>query len=68
MSREVTIRLPAATGGRGRGRRVGARVAPGASAATSAPPPEKVPIGTGPKPTNAERDQLVAWIAAGLPQ
>jgi hypothetical protein len=34
----------------------------------SFPPPEKFPIGTGPKPTNAERDQLVAWIAAGLPQ
>ncbi len=43
MSREVTVRLPAATGGRRRGRRVGARVAPGASAATRAPPPEKVP-------------------------
>ena len=32
------------------------------------PPPEQFPVGTGPKPTNAERDRLVAWIGAGAPQ
>lgn len=34
----------------------------------SFPPPKQFPIGTGAKPSNAERDQLVAWIEAGLPQ
>lgn len=30
--------------------------------------PGQFPIGTGPKPTNTERDRLVAWIQAGMPQ
>lgn len=34
----------------------------------SFPPPEQFPIGNGPKPTNTERDRLVAWIQAGMPQ
>jgi hypothetical protein len=29
------------------------------------PPPSQFPIGTGPKPSDAERDRLVAWIEAG---
>jgi hypothetical protein len=29
---------------------------------------EQFPIGNGPKPQAAERDRLVAWIDAGLPQ
>jgi hypothetical protein len=32
------------------------------------PPPKQFPVGTGPKPTDAERDRLVQWIGAGLPQ
>ncbi|MGH7286385.1 MAG: hypothetical protein ACRELY_33110 [Polyangiaceae bacterium] len=28
---------------------------------------KQFPIGTGPKPTDAERNRLVAWIAAGEP-
>ncbi|MHB1844857.1 MAG: hypothetical protein ACYCWW_08505, partial [Deltaproteobacteria bacterium] len=31
-------------------------------------PAEQFPIGNGPMPTSAERDRLVAWIGAGLPQ
>jgi len=30
-------------------------------------PPRQFPIGTGPKPTDAERTRVVAWIDAGLP-
>jgi hypothetical protein len=29
---------------------------------------EQFPIGTGPKPSGSERDRLVAWIDAGMPQ
>jgi mono/diheme cytochrome c family protein len=29
---------------------------------------EQFPIGTGPKPSGAERDRLVAWIDAGMPE
>jgi hypothetical protein len=32
------------------------------------PPAKQFPIGTGPKPTDAERNRLVAWIDAGYPQ
>lgn len=32
------------------------------------PPPRQFPIGTGPKPSDAERGRLVAWIDAGTPQ
>jgi hypothetical protein len=32
------------------------------------PAPSQFPIGTGPKPTDDERNELVAWIMAGLPQ
>jgi hypothetical protein len=31
------------------------------------PPPRQFPIGTGPKPTDAERARAVAWITAGCP-
>jgi hypothetical protein len=38
----------------------------------SFPPPKQFPIsdakGTNPKPSDAERDRLVLWIQAGLPQ
>ncbi len=34
----------------------------------SFPPPRQFPIGTGAKPTDTERDRLVAWIQAGMPQ
>jgi hypothetical protein len=44
---------------------VAATVQPGCG---SSPAPKKFPIGTGPKPTDAERERVVAWIAAGLPQ
>lgn len=30
--------------------------------------PTQFPIGSGPKPTDAERTRLVAWIDAGMPQ
>jgi hypothetical protein len=30
-------------------------------------PPKQFPIGNGPKPTDAERARVVAWIEAGLP-
>lgn len=33
----------------------------------SFPPPRQFPIGTGPHPSDAERDRLTAWIDAGLP-
>lgn len=33
-----------------------------------APGPKQFPIGNGPKPSDAERDRLVAWIDAGLPE
>jgi hypothetical protein len=32
------------------------------------PPPAQFPVGTGPKPSAAERGRLVAWIDAGAPQ
>ena len=32
------------------------------------PAPGQFPIGTGPFPTDDERNELVAWIMAGLPQ
>ncbi len=32
------------------------------------PAPGQFPIGNGPFPSDAERDELVAWIEAGLPQ
>src|SRR5580692_1869297 len=31
-------------------------------------PPNQFPIGSGPRPTDAERDRLVAWINAGAPE
>jgi hypothetical protein len=31
-------------------------------------PPKQFPIGSGPKPTDAERDRMVAWINAGAPE
>jgi mono/diheme cytochrome c family protein len=31
------------------------------------PAPRQFPIGTGPKPTDDERNAIVAWIDAGLP-
>jgi len=31
------------------------------------PTPKQFPIGTGPKPSDAERTRLVAWITAGSP-
>ncbi len=34
----------------------------------SSPAPSQFPVGTGPKPTDAERERLVAWIDAGLPE
>ena len=34
----------------------------------SFPPPRQFPIGTGAKPTDPERNRLVAWIQAGMPQ
>jgi hypothetical protein len=34
----------------------------------SFPPPKQFPIGTGPHPTDNERNRLVSWITAGLPQ
>lgn len=39
---------------------------------TGFPPPKQFPVSNGtndnPKPTDAERDRLVAWIEAGLPE
>lgn len=35
---------------------------------TGFPPPAQFPIGTGPKPSDAERDRLVAWLDAGQPE
>jgi len=32
------------------------------------PPPMQFPIGNGPQPTADERDALVAWIDAGMPE
>jgi hypothetical protein len=32
------------------------------------PPPRQFPIGSGPHPTDPERDRLVAWIMAGAPK
>lgn len=32
------------------------------------PAPAQFPIGTGPFPSDAERDELVEWIQLGLPQ
>lgn len=34
----------------------------------AAPAPAQFPVGNGPFPTDDERNELVAWIAAGLPQ
>lgn len=34
----------------------------------SFPPAKQFPVGSGPKPTDAERNRLVAWIDAGFPQ
>lgn len=31
------------------------------------PPPAQFPVGTGPKPSDSERERLVAWIDDGLP-
>jgi hypothetical protein len=31
------------------------------------PPPKQFPIGSGSKPSDAERDRIVAWITAGEP-
>jgi hypothetical protein len=31
------------------------------------PAPKQFPIGTGPKPSDAERQRIVAWIDAGTP-
>jgi hypothetical protein len=33
----------------------------------ASPTAKQFPIGTGPKPTDAERDRIVAWITAGAP-
>lgn len=33
----------------------------------ASPVAKQFPIGTGPKPTDAERDRIVAWISAGEP-
>jgi hypothetical protein len=33
----------------------------------ASPVAEQFPIGNGPKPTDAERDRIVAWITAGEP-
>jgi hypothetical protein len=33
----------------------------------SFPPPSQFPVGTGPRPSDEERQRLVAWIDAGLP-
>ena len=33
----------------------------------ASPVAKQFPIGTGPKPTDAERDRIVAWITAGEP-
>jgi hypothetical protein len=33
----------------------------------ASPVPEQFPIGNGPKPSNADRARLVAWITAGAP-
>jgi hypothetical protein len=38
------------------------------SGCTGTPAPSQFPIGNGPVPSDAERNQLVAWIEAGLPQ
>ncbi len=35
---------------------------------TGFPPPGQFPVGGGPKPSDAERERLVAWIDAGLPE
>lgn len=34
----------------------------------ASPAPEQFPVGTGPKPTDAERERLVEWIDAGMPR
>lgn len=34
----------------------------------STPPPRQFPVGTGPHPSDAERERLVAWIDAGMPE
>ncbi len=39
-----------------------------ASGCGTSPAPMQFPIGTGPRPTVEERQRLVAWIDAGLPE
>ena len=34
----------------------------------ASPVAQQFPVGTGPKPTSAERDRVVAWLDAGAPQ
>jgi len=44
-------------------------VSPDARAScTGFPPPGQFPVGTGPKPSDAERSRLVAWIDSGMPE
>jgi hypothetical protein len=31
------------------------------------PPARQFPVGNGPKPDDADRDRLIAWIDAGMP-
>jgi hypothetical protein len=33
----------------------------------ASPPARRFPVGTGPKPTDAERDRIVQWIDLGTP-
>jgi hypothetical protein len=40
--------------------------APLATCTSSSPTPKQFPIGTGPLPSDAERERLVLWIQAGL--
>ncbi len=35
---------------------------------TGFPPPKQFPVGTGPKPADTERQRIVDWIDAGLPE
>jgi len=37
------------------------------SGCSGTPPAGQFPIGTGPKPTDAERNAIIAWIDAGAP-
>jgi hypothetical protein len=40
---------------------------PSWSCSASGPPAKQFPIGSGPKPSDAERNRIVAWITAGAP-